>query len=95
MVSHIVYLPRKNGASEERQVIIVGTPPPLSAGGGGGWTFNQILKIWLEGTWQDLNFYRVVAGKEGGDFFRWGGGVCNFPIKNKLKSEIFNNKKIL
>ena len=32
-------------------------PPPLSAAGGGGrWTFNQILKIWLEGTWQDLNF---------------------------------------
>ena len=33
-----------------------------------------------------------VAGKEGGDFFQGG---CNFHIKNKLKSEIFNNKKSL
>ena len=36
MVSQIVYLPRKNGTSEERQVIIVGTPPPPRPGGGGG-----------------------------------------------------------
>ena len=33
-----------------------------------------------------------VAGKEGGDFFQGG---CNFHIKNKLKSEIFNDKKSL
>ena len=32
-----------------------------------------------------------VAGKEGVTFFRVG---CNFHIKNKLKSEIFNGKKV-
>ena len=31
-----------------------------------------------------------VAGKEGVTFFMAG---CNFHIKNKLKSEIFNDKK--
>ena len=33
---------------------------------------------------------RVVAGKDRGDFFQGG---CSFYIKNKLKSEIFNDKK--
>ena len=32
-----------------------------------------------------------IAGKEGSDFFQGGG--CKFQIKNKLKSEIFNDKK--
>ena len=32
-----------------------------------------------------------VAGKEGVTFFR---GDCNFYIKNKLKSELFNNEKV-
>ena len=39
-------------------------------------------------------FRRGVGEKEGGDLFE--GGVvcnCNFYIKNKLKSEIFNDKK--
>ena len=35
-------------------------------------------------------FLEWFAGKEGVDFFR---GECSFSIKNKLKSEIFNNKK--
>ena len=31
-----------------------------------------------------------------GDFFQGeGGGCCSFYIKNKLKSQIFNNKKSL
>ena len=47
------------------------------------------------GAWQDLNVYRRVAGKEGHDIFQGGGGSCNFYIKNKLKSEIFNDKKSL
>ena len=34
------------------------------------------------------------AWKEGDDFFQRGGG-CNFHIKNKWKSEIFNDKKSL
>ena len=33
-----------------------------------------------------------VAGKEGVTFFR-GGGDCKFHIKNRLKFEIFNDKK--
>ena len=46
-------------------------------GGGGGLTGPQLLE---GGT-----------GKEGGSAFFQGG--CNFHIKNKLKSEIFNNQK--
>ena len=41
-------------------------------------------------TWQRLNFSRAVAGKEGWTFSERG---CSFCLKNKLKSEIFNNKK--
>ena len=41
--------------------------------------------------WQDLNFYREVAGKVRSDFFQEGD--CNFSIKNKWKSEKFNEKK--
>ena len=44
------------------------------------------------GAWQDLNFQREVARKEGGDFFQ-GGGLQFFHIKNKLKSEIQWQKK--
>ena len=33
-----------------------------------------------------------IAGKEGGDLFQGG---CNFHIKNKLKSQIINDKKSL
>ena len=39
------------------------------------------------GTWQDLNFWRGVTGKEKGDFFQGVGAY--FFIKNKLKSEVF------
>ena len=62
-------------------------PPPLCWGGveppikfskkGGGGLTGYQL---LEG----------VAGKEGVIFFKWG---CSFFIKNKLKFEIFNDKK--
>ena len=34
-----------------------------------------------------------VAGKEGGGSFRGGEEGCNCHIENKLKSEIFNDKK--
>ena len=34
-----------------------------------------------------------VPGKEAGSFFQWGEG-CNFYKKTKLKSEIFNDKKV-
>ena len=69
---------------------------PLSAGGGG---VEPPTKFSKRGAWHDLKFYRGVAGKEGGDFFQVGGGGggpgCNCHIKNKLKSEIFNDKKAL
>ena len=58
----------------------------------GGWTYYQIFKKGGEGTWQDLNFERGVAGKERATFFRGG---CNFYKNNKLKSAIFNDKKSL
>ena len=38
-------------------------------------------------------FLEGVAGEEGGDLFQGAGG--SFCIKNKLQSEIFNNKKSL
>ena len=38
----------------------------------------------------ESQFFEDVAGKEGVTFFR---RVQSFYIKNKLKSEIFNNKK--
>ena len=64
--------------------------PPLSAGGRRGWTSNQIFK---KGGWQDLNFKKGDAGKEEVTFFREGG--LQIPQKNKLKSEVFNDKKNL
>ena len=36
---------------------------------------------------------KLFVGKEGGDFFQ-GGGACNFYIEGKLKSDIFNDKKL-
>ena len=44
----------------------------------------------LTGSWQGLNFQRGAAVKEGGE---GGGGGCNFYMKSKGKSEIFNDKK--
>ena len=66
----------------------------LSAGGGEG-GLSLLLNFQKGGAWQDLSLQisgsqRVVAGKDRGDFFQVG---CSFYIKNKLKSEIFNDKK--
>ena len=49
---------------------------------GGGLTGPQLLEwgCWEKGRW---HFSRG-----------WVGGGCNFHIKNKLKSEIFNDKKV-
>ena len=38
-----------------------------------------------------IHFLEGVAGKEGGDLFQ---GDCNFWIKSKLKSGLFNDKKV-
>ena len=43
--------------------------------------------------WQDLNIYRKVGGEEGVTFLAGGGKDRSCYIKNKLKSEILNDKK--
>ena len=63
----------------------------ISAGCG----LSLLLNFQKGGAWQDLSpqisgSQRVVAGKDRGDVFQRG---CSFYIKNKLKSEIFNDKK--
>ena len=45
------------------------------------------------GAWQDSNFQRGDCWK-GESEFSQEKGDCNFRIKSKLKSEIFNNKKV-
>ena len=62
------------------------TPPPLSAGG-----VEPPTKFSKRGGLTGPQLLQGVAGK-GGDFFQ---GVYNSHIKNKLKSEIFNDKKSL
>ena len=62
---------------------------PLSAGG--SWASNQILKKGAALTGPQ-RLGGGVARKEGGDFFQGG---CSCHKKNKLKSEIFNDKKSL
>ena len=57
------------------------------AGGGGGWGGGRAeppTKFSEGGLDRTSNF-------RGGDFFRGG---CNFHIKNKLKSEMFNDKNL-
>ena len=51
---------------------------------------NYFLIRQLVGAWQNLNFQSGFGGKEGGDLFKKG---CSFHIKNKLKTETFNDKK--
>ena len=65
----------------------------ISAGCG----LSLLLNFQKGGAWQDLSpqisgSQRVVAGEDMGDFFQGEGG-CSFSIKNKLKFEIFNDKK--
>ena len=73
---------------------------PLSAGGtaivdtppfweGRGLSFQPIFQKGVEGLTGPL---RGVAGKEGADLFQGTG--LQFSYKNKLKSEIFNDKKV-
>ena len=65
-------------------------PLPLSAGGG---VESPTKYSKRGGGLVESQFLEGVAGKEGDDFFQGKG--CSFYIKNKLKSEIFNNKKSL
>ena len=66
---------------------IVGTPPPFLQ----GWV-EPPTKFSKRGGLAGTQLLEGVAGKEGGDFFQGG---LQFSHKNKLKSEIFNDKKSL
>ena len=80
-------------------------PSSLSTGGRGEegctlWSAHYGCTLPLNfqkgGAWQDLSpqisgSQRVVAEKDTDDFFQEG---CSFYIKNKLKSEIFNDKNV-
>ena len=71
-------------------------PPPLSGeGGDGGWGGVEPLTKFSKKGWGGLTgsqFLEGVAEKEGVTFFP--GGLQFLP-KNKLKSEMFNDKKSL
>ena len=56
----------------------------------GGWAFYQIFK---KGDLTGSQYLVGVLGKERGDFFQ--GGVAVSIDKNKLKSEVFNDKRSL
>ena len=66
-------------------------PPPFLQGRGGGRLSLQ-LNFQKGGGLTRPQLLEGGSGKKGGDFFQGG---CNFHIKNKLKSEIFNDKKSL
>ena len=59
-------------------------------GGGGGWISNFSKR-------GDLTGPQLLEGCcwERGEWLFSGGWLCNFHIKNKLKSQIFNDKKSL
>ena len=62
--------------------------PPYSAGGEGGVERpTKVSKRWLDRT---STFKGGLLSKRRVTLFRVG---CNFHIKNKIKSEIFNDKK--
>ena len=68
------------------------TPFPLSDGVGG---LSLLPDFQKRGGWglTGSQFLEGVACKEGGDFFP--GGELQFLLKNKLKYEIFDDKKSL
>ena len=78
----------KNRDEAAVKLPIVCTPPPNLQGGGVAPLTKFSKRVGLtrpqtleRGCWE-----------RGGDFFQGG---CNFHIKNKLKSKIFNDKKSL
>ena len=73
------------------------TPLPFCWGagawGGGGTSYQVFKKGALDRTL--ISRGRWVGKKEVGDLFEvGGGGGCGFYMKTKLKSEIFNEKKV-
>ena len=77
--------------------IVCPPPPPFSARVKGGWDIEPPTKFWKRwgqgkggGHFTGSQFKKGYIGKEGVTFFSEGG---TFYTKNKLKSEIFNDKK--
>ena len=73
---------------------VVCTPPPSlhpSFLQGGVWTSYQIFK--KEGLDRTLILRGRLVRKRGWPFWEREGGLCNFYVKNKPKSEIRNDKK--
>ena len=72
--------------------------PPFCLEGGEGGELNLLPNFQKGGVGRTLVFRGGFVKKRGVTFLmgRGGGGVggCNFYLKNKLKSEIFNDKKI-
>ena len=64
-------------------------PPPFLQG---SWASNQIFKKGEGGLTGPQVLERGCWERGGWLFSREGG--CNFYVKNKLKSEIFNDKKV-
>ena len=70
---------------------------PFSAGRMGGGGRGEGLNLLpnfqkTEGVGR-ISVFRGDCLERGGSLFEGGGGVCSFYIKNKLKSEIFKDKK--
>ena len=70
-------------------MFIVCNPPPFLQEEGGE---SSLQPNFQKGGLTGPHVLEGAAGKEGMTFF---SGGCNFHIKNKLKSEIFNDKKSL
>ena len=72
--------------------------PPFLLEGWGGWGLSLRPKFQKKGGGlTGSQFLERVGGKEGGDFFQGAGGSgvgCSFYIKNKLKSQVFNDRKV-
>ena len=64
-------------------------PCPISAGGVG--VLPNFLKKW--GLTEPL-FLEECCWKRGCDIFRGGEGGCSFSTKNRVKSGMFNDKKV-
>ena len=64
----------------------------------GGWGLSLRPKFQKKGGGlTGSQFLEEVGGKEKGDFFQGAGGRavgCSFFIKNKLKSQVFNDRKV-
>ena len=82
--------------SQNRANCIVCTPPPFVLAGGEGLNFQPNFQKGEGRLDRTSNFRGGLLGKRKVTFFRGGEGEgCNFHTKNKLKSEIFKDKKSL